>query len=117
MDTVPPALALTAPATVPGSLRSQGLTLHAACSETCTVRARLSVAAGAASRLKLGRTRAVIGSVEVRISGAGARAIRVSLTRRVRKKLKGKHPPAVTLHVVATDRAGNRRAERRELPS
>jgi hypothetical protein len=115
VDTVPPALALTAPATVPGSLRSRGILLHAACSESCTVRARLSVAAGEASRLHLGKGRAVLGSVEKRISAGGARAVRVRLTHRVRKRLKGKRPPAVTLHVVATDRAGNRRAERREL--
>lgn len=117
VDTVAPALALTAPATVPGSLRSRGLQLHTACSETCTVRARLSVAAGEASRLKLGKSRAVIGSLEVRIAGAGSRVFRVPVTPRVRKRLKGKRVPAVTLHVVATDRAGNRVAERRELPS
>jgi Concanavalin A-like lectin/glucanases superfamily/Calcineurin-like phosphoesterase len=118
VDTVPPALALTAPVSVPGSLRSRGLVLRAACSETCTVRARLSVAAGEASRLHLGKgQRALIGSVEQRISRAGARAMRIRLSQRVRKRLKGKRLPAVTLHVVATDRAGNRAAERRELPS
>jgi hypothetical protein len=116
VDTVAPQLGLSAPARVPAALRRRGLLVRAACSESCTVLARLSVTAGEASRLHLSkRGRAVIGSAGLRISGAHTRALRVRLTRRVQKRLRGKRPPAVTLHVVATDLAGNKRAERREL--
>jgi acid phosphatase type 7 len=115
VDTVTPTLGLTAPDKVPSGLRRSGLPLRATCSEACTVVARLSVAAGAASRLHLGHGRAVLGSTEIKIGGAGTKPLRIRLTDRVRKRLKHRHVLAATLHVVATDRAGNARAERREL--
>ena len=116
VDTVLPSLALTAPPRVPRSLRTRGLLLRAACSESCTVTARLSVTASAASRLHLNKGhRATLGSVQVRISGAHSKSLRVRVTARVRKRLRGKRAPAATLHVVARDLAGNVRAERREL--
>jgi hypothetical protein len=117
VDTVAPTLSLTAPATVPSSLRRSGLLLGATCSEACTVVARLSVAAGTASRLHLGHGRALIGSGQTTLGGAGTKALRVRLTARVRRQLKKGRLPAVTLYVVATDRAGNARAERLELPA
>jgi hypothetical protein len=115
VDTVTPTLGLEAPSTVPASLRRSGLLVRATCSEACTVVARLSVTAGAASRLHLGRGRAVLGSAKVAIGGAGTKALRIRLTDRVRKRLKKRHVTAATLHVVAIDRAGNERGERREL--
>jgi hypothetical protein len=115
VDTVTPTLALVAPNRVPSSLRRRGLLVRATCSEACTVVARLSVPAGAASRLHLGHARALLGSAQVAIGGAGTRALRIRLTDRVRKRLKQRHVSAATLNVVATDRAGNARGERREL--
>jgi hypothetical protein len=115
VDTVTPTLGVLAPPKVPSGLRRRGLLVRATCSEACTVVARLSVAAGAASRLHLGHGRAVLGSASVAIGRAGTRALRVRLTDRVSKRLKRRRLPAVTLHVVATDRAGNARAERLEL--
>jgi hypothetical protein len=74
------------------------------------------VAAGDASRLHLAKgRRAMIGSARVVAAHAGTRSLRVTVTPRVGKRLKGKRPPAVTLNVVATDRAGNRSAQRLEL--
>jgi hypothetical protein len=115
VDTVTPTLDLAAPDKVPSSLRRSGLLVRATCSEACTVVARLSVAAGTASRLHLGHGRAMLGSAEVKIGGAGTRALRIRLTDRVRKRLKQRHVTEATLNVVATDRAGNARGERREL--
>jgi hypothetical protein len=115
IDTVTPTLGLVAPPKVPSSLRRRGLLVRATCSEACTVLARLSVAAGAASRLHLGHRRTLLGSAQVAIGRAGTRALRVRLTDRVRKRLERRRLPAVTLHVVATDRAGNARAQRLEL--
>jgi hypothetical protein len=116
VDTVTPTLGVVAPPKVPSSLRRSGLLLHASCSEACTVVARLSVAAGAASRLHLAKhRRAQLGSAQVTLDGRGTRALRVQLTDRVRKRLSHHALPEVTLHVVATDRAGNARAERQEL--
>jgi hypothetical protein len=116
VDTVTPTLGLVAPDKVPSNLRRSGLLLNATCSEACTVVARLSVTAGTASRLHLGHGRALIGSARMTIGRAGTKALRVRLTPRVIKRLKKKNLPAVTLHVVATDRAGNATADRRELP-
>ena len=116
VDTVTPTLGVVAPPKVPSSLRRHGLSLDATCSEACTVVARLSVAAGTASRLHLAKgRRALIGSAQASIRSAGTRALRVRLTARVIKRLKKRKLPAVTLYVVATDRAGNARADRLEI--
>jgi hypothetical protein len=115
VDTVTPTLGLVVPPKVPSNLRRSGLRLDATCSEACTVTVRLSVAAGAASRLHLGRGRALIGSAQTTIGGAGTKALRVRLTPSVVKQLKKRRLPAVTLNVVATDRAGNATAQRHEL--
>jgi hypothetical protein len=116
VDTVPPTLTVVAPPRVPGGLRKRGLLLQATCSEACTVVARMSVAAGDASRLHLAKgRRATIGSATLTTGRAGTRSLRVGVTARVSKRLKGRRPPAVTLNVVATDRAGNRSAQRVEL--
>jgi hypothetical protein len=116
VDTVPPTLTVVAPPRVPDGLRKRGLVLQTTCSEACTVTARMSVAAGDASRLHLAKgRRAMIGSAQLSIGRAGTRSLRVGVTARVSKRLKGKRAPAVTLNVVATDRAGNRSAQRLEL--
>jgi hypothetical protein len=116
VDTVPPTLTVVAPPRVPGGLRKRGLVLQTTCSEACTVTARLSVAAGDASRLHLAKgRRAMIGSAQLTIGRAGTRSLRVGVTARVSQRLKGKRAPAVTVNVVATDRAGNRTAQRVEL--
>jgi hypothetical protein len=116
VDTVAPTLTVVAPPRVPDGLRKRGLTLEATCSEACTLTARMSVAAGDASRLHLAKgRRAMIGSARVGAAHAGTRSLRVAVTPRVGKRLKGKRAPAVTLNVVATDRAGNRSAQRLEL--
>jgi Concanavalin A-like lectin/glucanases superfamily len=116
VDTVPPALTVVPPARVPSGLRKRGLAVQVTCSEACAVTARMSVAAGDASRLHLAKgRRAMIGSATLPTGRAGTRSLRVGVTARVRKRLKGRRPPAVTLNVVATDRAGNRSAQRLEL--
>jgi hypothetical protein len=116
VDTVPPTLTVVAPPNVPGGLRKRGLVAQVTCSEACTVTARMSVAAGDASRLHLAKgRRAMIGSASLTTGGAGTRSLRVGVTARVAKRLKGRRAPAVTLNVVATDRAGNRSAQRLEL--
>jgi hypothetical protein len=115
VDTVTPTLGLVAPPKIPSNLRRSGLLLNATCSEACTVVARLSVDQGTASRLHLGHGRALIGSAQTTIGRAGSRALRVRLTPSVSKRLKKRKLPAVTLRVVATDRAGNARAVREQL--
>lgn len=115
VDTVTPTLGVVAPPKVPSGLRRSGLLVQATCSEACTVVARISVAAGTASRLHLGHGRALIGSAQVFLGRAETRSLRVRLTPTVIKRLKKRRLPAVTLNVVATDRAGNARAERQEL--
>jgi hypothetical protein len=116
VDTVPPTLTVVAPPRVSDGLRKRGLVLQATCSEACTLTARMSVAAGDASRLHLAKgRRAMIGSATLTTGRAGTRSLRVGVTARVAKRLKGKRAPAVTLNVVATDRAGNRSAQRLEL--
>ena len=116
IDTVAPTLTVVAPPRVPSGLRKQGLVVQATCSEACTLTARMSVAAGDASRLHLANgRRAMIGSARLAAGHAGTRSLRVGVTPRVGKRLKGKRAPAVTLNVVATDAAGNRSAQRLEL--
>jgi hypothetical protein len=115
VDTVMPSLGVVAPPKVPSNLRRRGLVFQATCSEACTVVARLSVAGGVASRLHLGHRRALLGRAQAALGRAGTRELRVRLTDRVRTRLKRRRLPAVTLHVVATDRAGNASAQRLEL--
>jgi hypothetical protein len=84
-----------------------GITLSGVTSEPCTVSGQLSVDAGTAKKLKLGRTR-VVGSVDETLAMASAKLL-VRFDARAATKLKRAHTLKLTLSAVAKDATGNSR--------
>jgi serine protease AprX len=104
-DTTPPTLQLTPTRATLAALTGRGLALAADCSEACTIRVTAKVSAATARRLGVGRR--TIARATASLAGAGATAVVVRPSKRVRKRLRRARRLALAVTAVAADPAGN----------
>ena len=107
IDTTPPALRLTAkPKIALRSLLKSGYPVGVTCNERCTIEAVLQLSTKDARRRGLAAVTDV-GSLRTSLANGGSKQIKVRLSRRAAKKLRGARGMPLTLRVTATDAAGN----------
>jgi hypothetical protein len=114
-DTTAPSLT-SAAAKAPklAAVIAKGLKIKASCSEACTLKLTLTVAAGSARKLGLGKKKATIGSGEGSLKAAGSTRATVKLTSKAKRKLKGARSVKATLTTSAKDGAGNAAKPKRQ---
>jgi len=108
----------------PGSARirrviARGLGLQVACSEACAITAELVLDPRTARRLRLvkgGRRQPlVIARATAQVQGPDRTALKLRLTRKVKRRLRRARKLRATLQVLATDAAGNTRTARKRV--
>lgn len=109
-DRQAPALALAvAPKLSLKTVRARGLAIDAACSERCTLDARLRIAIKDARKAHLAAAReTTIGAGQARIALAGKGSVLIKLTRKAARRLAKVRNLKATVVVTARDTAGNR---------
>ncbi len=98
------------------SVLLRGVRARAACSEGCSLSARVLVGAGTARRLGLTRTlrAVVVGRASRSLTAAGA-TLRIRLSAQARRRLRRVREIRLTIRVVARDAAGNARGLSRRI--
>jgi Subtilase family len=115
-DRKPPTVSarLLSKLTVRRALR-RGLRVRARCSEACSLRLELTVRRASIASIEVAPPDLVLGKGRGGLGRAGAKVIRVRMTRRARRLLGRGRLRALTLRARATDAAGNRATVRRSL--
>jgi thermitase len=93
----------------------RGLRVRARCSEACTLLLDLTVKRASIASIEIAPRDVVVGKGRGGIRRAGAKVIRLRMTRRARRLLRRGRRHALTLRARATDPAGNRATLRRSL--
>jgi hypothetical protein len=88
-----------------GMVRLAGLRAAVGCSEACTLKVDVLLAAATARKLGL---RALVGSAATRLSESGERPLALKLRSTARRKLATVRSVTFTVRATATDAAGNR---------
>jgi thermitase len=112
-DHIPPGLSVAVATRSPlRTAVSRGLRVRLRCSERCSARIRVIVDARTARRLRLsrGRRAVILARARASIARAGALTRSVRLGPTARRRLLRARSVGLTIHAVATDAAGNRRA-------
>jgi subtilisin family serine protease len=93
----------------------RGLRVRARCSEACSLRLEVTVRRASIASIELAPPDLVLGKGRGGLGRAGAKVIRVRMTRRARRLLGRGRLRALTLRARATDAAGNRATVRHSL--
>jgi hypothetical protein len=117
VDTVLPGLLVEVTERRLRDLPRNGVPVRVRCTEICSVRARLILSGTSARRAKLSKGRPVeIGRAFGRVRAGVASTVRVRLTAVARRRIRALKSARVTVRVSATDRAGNARGVRKDVP-
>jgi len=85
---------------------AKGLGVKVTCPAACTFTVTVRLDAATARRYRLGRQALTIGTARGRLQAAGSSTLKVTLTKRARRRLRRAKKPAAVLRLSVKDAAG-----------